>query len=220
MSTAVLVMAKVPQPGRVNTRLQPLLGKEGCARLQVELIRHAVDWALEIAPGAVWVAHTPARAREAMEELVPEGCELFAQRGRKLGDRLDAATRYVLERRPGPLIVIGTDAPTLTAAHAAGARGRLMAGDDVCLGPAADGGYYLIALDRPQPALFALPSEEWGGPRVLQLSLRAAREAGLTAGLLGEEPRLDSPAAAEELTEDPRLPEAVRALLEPALAAR
>jgi glycosyltransferase A (GT-A) superfamily protein (DUF2064 family) len=62
MSAAVLVMAKAPQPGRVNTRLQPLLGKEGCAQMQVELIRRAVDWALEVAPGAVWVAHTPARA--------------------------------------------------------------------------------------------------------------------------------------------------------------
>ena len=147
---------------------------------------------------------------------MPEGCELFAQRGRKLGDRLEAAMRHVLERRPGPLSVIGTDAPTLTPAHAAGARGRLMAGDDVCFGPAAGGGYYLLALDRPQ---LDLPSEEWGGPRVLELSLRAAREAGLTVGLLGEEPRLETLADAKELLGDPRLPDAIRALLEPALAA-
>jgi glycosyltransferase A (GT-A) superfamily protein (DUF2064 family) len=221
MSAAALVMATAPDAARVKTPLKPLLGAEGCARLQVELIRQAAEWALEVAPGAAWLAHTPARARETMEGLVangfvPEGCELFPQKGRNLGQRLDAATRHVLEQRPGPLLVIGTDAPTMTLAHAAGARGRLMAGDDVCFGPATGGGYYLVALDRPQPSLFALPAKEWREPRVLELSLRAAREAGLTAGLLGEERELETPEDAEELMADPRLPPAIRALLEPA----
>ena len=216
MSVAVLVMAKAPEPGRVKTRLEPLLGRDGCARLQAELIRQAAAWALEVAPNDTWLAYTPARAREAFEELVPERCALFPQKGRTLGQRLDAATRHVLERRPGTLIVIGTDAPSLTPAHAAGARGRLMAGDDVCFGPAADGGYYLVALDRPQPALFSLPRAEWGGPRVLELSLSAARDAGLTAGLLGEEHDLDTADDAAELLADPRLPAAVAAILEPA----
>jgi glycosyltransferase A (GT-A) superfamily protein (DUF2064 family) len=115
---------------------------------------------------------------------------------------------------------IGTDAPTMTLAHAAGARGRLMARDDVCFGPAGGGGFYLLAMDRPQPSLFELPSTEWRGPRALELSLRAAREAGLTAALLGEERTLETPDDAAELVADPRLPDRVRSLLEPALAAR
>ena len=216
MSVAVLVMAKAPVPGRVKTRLQPLLGRDGCAELQAELIRHAAAWALEVAPGAAWLAYSPARAREEIEQLVPSGVDLFPQRGRSLGQRLEAATRHVLERRPGALLVIGTDAPTLTLAHAAGARGRLMVGDDVCFGPAADGGYYLLALDRPQPQLFSLPREEWGRPRVLELSVRAARAAGLTVGLLGEEYDLDTPDDAAELLTDPRVPPRVAEILAPA----
>jgi uncharacterized protein len=218
MSVAVLVMAKAPVPGRVKTRLEPLLGREGCARLQAELIRHAAALALEVAAGAAWLAYTPGRTREQLEELAPEGLSLFPQKGRGLGERLEAATRYVLERRPGTLIVVGTDAPSLTAAHAAAARSRLMAGDDVCFGPAADGGYYLVALDRPQPALFSLPRAEWGGPRVLDLSVRAARQAGLTVGLLGEEHDLDTPDDAAELVRDRRVPPGVAAILEAAAA--
>ena len=61
--------------------------------------------------------------------------------------------------------------------------------------------------------MFALPSEAWGGPRVLQLSLQAAAEAGLSLGMLRGERDLDTPADARAALADPRFPDDIAAAL-------
>ncbi|MGH2742145.1 MAG: TIGR04282 family arsenosugar biosynthesis glycosyltransferase, partial [Thermoleophilaceae bacterium] len=162
-SPAALVMAKSPAAGLAKTRLAPLLGAEGAALLQAELIGQALRWAEAVAPDAVFLSYTP-------EPIEPPGVPVtcsFPQRGADLGQRLDAAVRCVFERHDGPLLVVGTDTPTLTHSHAETALGRLDGGSDVCFGPALDGGYYLVGLARPCPECFALPGSCWGGPRVL-----------------------------------------------------
>jgi rSAM/selenodomain-associated transferase 1 len=206
-------MAKAPRAGEVKTRLEPLLGAEGCARLQAALVREATRWAFEVAPGAVYVAYAPAAAEAEVRELVPDGVALLAQEGRDLGERLATATERVLASAGGPLIVVGTDAPTLRRSHADGALARLAAGCDACFGPALDGGYYLVALTRSLPELFALPADAWGGPDVLELSLRAASDAGILAAVLDTERDLDTPADARALLADPALPDEVAAAL-------
>lgn len=214
--TAALVMAKAPRAGEVKTRLEPLLGHEGCARLQAALIRHAAEWALALAPAASFLSYAPDDAESEVRELVPPEVELFAQEGGDLGERLIAATAHVLALRSGPLLTIGTDAPTLGPAHAGTALERIAAGADACFGPAADGGYYLVALARPLPELFALDPAAWGGPEVLERSLAAARAAGIGTALLARERDLDTPADAAALLDHPAVPKDVAALLRPA----
>ena len=115
MNASVLVMAEAPEPGRVKPRLEPLLGPDGCARLERELIRHALAWAESVASGAVFAACSPSPA--ALGELMPPTGRAFEQEGDHLGERLLAATIRVFEERPGPLIVIGTNTPTLGRSH-------------------------------------------------------------------------------------------------------
>jgi rSAM/selenodomain-associated transferase 1 len=206
---AALVMAKAPRAGAVKTRLQPMLGAEGCARLQRALLARAARWAAEVAAGAAFVAYTPGDALEEVGALVPAGTDLFAQEGRDLGERLAAATARVLTMHDGPLLTVGTDLATLHHGHAAAALGDLADGIDVTFGPAFDGGYYLVGLREPHPEVFALPSGEWGGPRVLELSLRAAAEAGLSLGMLRGERDLDTPADARAALADPRFPDEI-----------
>lgn len=210
---AALVMARAPIPGRCKTRLEPLLGPEGCARLQAGLIRRAAAWAHEVAPGAAWVALDPPEREEEMRALVPAGTGLFAQEGADLGERLTAASARVLDEHPGPLLVAGTDLPRLSARHAAAALSDLADGCDVSLGPALDGGWYLMGVRKPQPALFALPSEAWGGPDVWTLTLAAAEAQGLGLGLLRAERDLDTPEDAHAMLADPALPPDVGELL-------
>jgi rSAM/selenodomain-associated transferase 1 len=207
MGPAALVMAKAPRAGEVKTRLEPLLGPDGCARLQELLLARAARWAAEVAPGAAFVAFTPEDALAEVGDLVPAGTDLFPQEGADLGDRLAAATARVLAMHDGPLLTVGTDLATLEPRHAAAALEDLADGIDVTFGPAFDGGYYLIGLREPHPEVFALPSEEWGGPRVLQLSLQAAAEAGLSLGMLRGERDLDTPADARAALADPRFPD-------------
>ncbi len=213
MGPAALVMAKAPRAGEVKTRLEPLLGPEGCARLQGLLLARTARWAAAVAPGAAFVAFTPDDALAEVGDLVPPGTDLFPQEGADLGERLAAATTRVLGMHEGPLLTVGTDLATLEAGHAAAALDDLADGIDVTFGPAFDGGYYLIGLRAPHPEVFALPSEAWGGPRVLELSLRAAAEAGLSLGMLRGERDLDTPADARAALADPRFPDDVAAAL-------
>jgi uncharacterized protein len=178
---AVLIMAKAPVPGTVKTRLYPLLGPDGCARLQQELIRHAT--ATAVAAGqTVFLAVAPAEAASEVRALAPAGVQTLGQRGAGLGERLTGAVADVFAAGYRPVVVIGTDAPTLTPDLLARAFGSLADGRDVVFGPACDGGYYLAAMTRPVPELFALDPGLWGTGEVLTASLAAARRAGLLPG--------------------------------------
>ena len=190
-------MAKAPVAGRVKTRLEPVFTPEECVEIQAALIERTVRWALEVAPDAAFIAFDDGWFWSAGVELIP-------QSGGHLGERLAAATAQVFERHAGPLLVVGVDT-RLTAAHAEAALARLAGGADVVFGPALDGGYYLVALARPAPELFAIDPDAWGGPDVLELSLGAARAAGLAAALLDPERDLDTPADADALIDDPEL---------------
>ncbi|MGH3439582.1 MAG: TIGR04282 family arsenosugar biosynthesis glycosyltransferase [Sciscionella sp.] len=214
MTAAVLVMAKAPRPGAVKTRLHPLLGPAGCARLQRLLIRHAVAVARELAPEDTWVAFDPPSDRERLAALLPAGVGLLPQRGADLGERLAAASEALLRRRPGPALVIGTDIPTLNAELLAKAAIELTGGRDVVFGPALDGGYYLVGLTRQLPDLFALPPHLWGGQTVLAASLAAAARAGLDVSLLPALRDLDTPTDARALLGDPLLPTDIAELLQ------
>jgi rSAM/selenodomain-associated transferase 2 len=170
-----------------------------------------VRWAVDV-PGArsVYVAHHPPQGWGDLRGLVPAGVEPVAQRGANLGERLANAVGDVFGRsRAGPpalpLLVVGVDT-RLVRKHATDALAHLQHGIDVVFGPAVDGGYYLVAMARPQPALFDLPPQGWGGPDVLERSLAAAKAAGLTTALLAPERDLDTPDDAAALAEqDPEL---------------
>jgi uncharacterized protein len=212
---SVLIMAKAPRPGTVKTRLTPLLGPAGCARLQAALLTHTATLAHHTAPGSTYLAFDPPDAAAEVRPLVPAAVRLVAQVAGHLGVRLAAATDTVLAQAPGPLLVIGTDAPTLTTTILDQAV-TVLRGHDVVFGPALDGGYYLIGLHRPCLEVFAIDSSLWSGPGVLAASQAAAERAGLTVGLLPELRDVDTPADATALRTDPHLPPTIAALLSPA----
>lgn len=206
-------MARAPIPGRCKTRLEPLLGPAGCARLQALLIERAAAWAVA-AGTASFVAHDPAGAdAAALVGTHAPGAVLFAQAGEDLRARLAGASARALAEHSGPLLIVGTDIPRLSERHAATALADLEDGIDVVLGPTLDGGCYLLGLARPLPELFALPADVWDRPEALALSTAATREAGLTVGLLGLERGLETPADARAARADPLMPAEIRALL-------
>jgi rSAM/selenodomain-associated transferase 1 len=207
-------MARAPRPGRAKTRLHPLLGPAGAAALQAALIRHTAALACRCAP-EVFLAFDPPDAVTQLRPLVPDRVRLFPQHGRDLGERLTAAVDHVTTRTVGPVLVAGTDAPTLGEARLHTAAEQLAAGADVVLGPAHDGGYYLIGLAAPTPAAFAIDPALWGGPRVLAATLAALAGADRKVRLLAPLRDLDTPADAAALLTDATLPADLRALLRP-----
>jgi rSAM/selenodomain-associated transferase 1 len=151
-AVAVAVMAKAPVPGLAKTRLIPVLGEAGAAALQERLTAQAVATACaaEVGPVTVWA--TPYLGHPSFVALMQRHpIRLATQPDGDLGERMLAA----IAAANRPALVIGSDCPALTPRHLVVAAQHLRAGIDAVLIPAEDGGYMLIGLPAPQPALFA-----------------------------------------------------------------
>lgn len=206
---AIVVMAKAPRPGHVKTRLHPLLGPEHAATLQATLIAHTCDVAHNVA--AVYLAVEPASAHSEVDALTPPGVRVIGQVGADLGARMATAVDQVQAAGHAPVLVVGSDAPTLGPDRLREALVLLATpGVDAVLGPALDGGYYLIGLSTPVPEAFSIDAGLWGGPDVLAATRQALRAGGRSVRLLAPLRDLDTPEDAAALLADPELPRAVR----------
>jgi glycosyltransferase A (GT-A) superfamily protein (DUF2064 family) len=210
---AVLIMARAPRRGEVRRALEPLLGADRCAALQAKLIKEAVAWGTEVAPNAVHIAHDPPDSAAEIRLLLGPGTVVFPQNGDGIAGRIADAAARVYARHAGPLLIVWPDLPRLRPEHARGALADLRAGCDVVLGPALEGGFYLIAINRPLPKLFALPENAWRSPDAMALAIRAVRAAGLELGILRAERPLHRPADVRAALADPLSPEDVGRIL-------
>ncbi len=210
---SILIMARAPRRGEVRRALEPLIGPAGAMALQSTLIAQAGRWAVSVSPGSVHVAHDPPDAAAEVRALMPPGVSLFPQNGDGIGGRVADAAARVFARHDGPLIVVWPDLPRLRPEHAQAALDDLAAGCDVVLGPAIDGGLYLLAVPRPQPRLFSLPERAWRSPDVMGIGFAAARDAGLEVGILRAERPLSKPADVRAALADPTLPDELRKIL-------
>jgi hypothetical protein len=149
----VAVLAKAPVPGLAKTRLVPVLGSRGAARLQREFTRRALRTATDAGLGAValWCAPSPEhRFFRALHRTT--GVDCLPQPGGDLGERMHAA--FKLHCGEEPMLLIGTDCPALQPQHLRDAAQALRDGVDAVFGPVEDGGYVLVGLRCPQPGLF------------------------------------------------------------------
>jgi glycosyltransferase A (GT-A) superfamily protein (DUF2064 family) len=210
---AVVVMARAPRRGEVRRALEPLLGSDRCLTLQATLIRQTAAWGRDIAPNAVHVAHDPPDAADLVRPLVPAETTLFPQNGDGIAGRLADAAARVFARHEGPVLLVWPDLPRLRPEHAHAALSDFGSGCDVVLGPALEGGFYLIGLNRPLPGLFALPEQVWRSPDAMTLVVAAVRDAGLDLGVLRAERALHRPADVRAALADPLLPEDIGRVL-------
>jgi rSAM/selenodomain-associated transferase 1 len=182
MADHLIVFAKSPRPGEVKTRLAAGLGSALAAALYravAEQVLAQTAMGDGRCPRTVFFA--PADAGPEMAAWLPaERCR--AQEGADLGARMAAAFAWAFAAGAAKVVLIGTDVPALSAEHVDAAREALDT-HDVALGPARDGGYYLVALRRPVPALFE--GVPWSTPDVLAETLARVRAAGLGATTLG-----------------------------------
>jgi rSAM/selenodomain-associated transferase 1 len=142
----VIVLAKAPAPGRSKTRCSPPCTSEQAAELAGSALHDTLTT----------IAATPARRRVVVLDgapgpWLPSGFEVVAQRGDGLDERLALAFADV----GGPAVLIGMDTPQVSTAILVAAQDALTGGDvDAVLGPAEDGGYWLVGLRRPDSAVF------------------------------------------------------------------
>jgi hypothetical protein len=176
-------MARVPGLGPVKSRLLPALTPAQATLLYRCFLLDRLDAVLALPGVAPVVAFTPAHGRARMAALAPPGVRLVPQPEGDLGARLHAVLGGLLAQGHAGALALDSDSPTLPMAYVAEAARVLREGRArVILGPAEDGGYYLVGLAAPAPALFRdIP---WSTPRVLPVTLERARELGLGVHLL------------------------------------
>lgn len=153
MGPCLVVLAKQPELGKVKTRIAKVIGDERAT----ELYRCSLQDTLALATAITGVSHVlsfappTAEARRYFEDVAP-AFELIPQQGATFGDRLSGTFAHLLPLYH-PVVLIGSDSPDLPASIISEAFELLQQADAV-LGPAADGGYYLLGLQAMQPMLF------------------------------------------------------------------
>ena len=166
---AILVFARAPEPGRVKTRLVPMLGRDGAAHLHAQLVERTLQTALAARLGGVDLYCSPGSDKPFFRRMKKRfGVRLRTQGRGNLGDRM-----YRALRGNPQAILIGSDCPALRPADLRAAARALRAGADAVISPAEDGGYALIGVRRASRELFT--RIEWGSGRVLSQTRRRLR---------------------------------------------
>lgn len=179
MPPTVLVVAKAPVPGRAKTRLVPPLTPAEAAELQEALFLDTLDACRAEAPGA-GVLYADPDDRPHLARLAGGGTPLVAQEGRGLAPALLGGIARHCAR--GPVAIVSSDVPGVPAGSIGRAFDELAGGADVVLGPAHDGGYWLVAMREPHEEPFRdIP---WSTPSVLAVTVERCATAGLRVELL------------------------------------
>ena len=182
--TALIIMARYPEAGKTKTRLARTLGDEEVAGLYRAFLtdlarrfagpRYALHW-----------AYTPADVdyQAFVQTLAPEQAQYmhsFPQQGNDFGARLHAAFQWTHQRGYRRTILIGSDSPQIGSELIAEAE-AVLDDADVVLGPAEDGGYYLIAMRQPHDVFSGIPMST---DVVARMTLESAARQNLTTRLL------------------------------------
>ena len=172
--STIVVFAKAPIAGEVKTRLTPFLSADKAAALHRHLIKHTLRTVACLPQCSVelWVGSQ----HSWWDQLAAQyGLAVFQQRGDNLGERMSFALEDALQRSE-QVVIVGTDCPAMSPQYLQQAFDGIEQ-YGVVIGPADDGGYVLLGLNRPLPMLFnTMP---WGSADVLASTVSRLQQAGL-----------------------------------------
>lgn len=177
----LMVFLRAPRPGEVKRRLAASLDGEAAAAIYRVLVTRTLSAVTGDDGVELW--HTPDDAGDEVSHWARPGWRLRPQGEGDLGERMQRAFESAFGEGAKRVVLVGTDAPGLTAADLEQAFDRLTA-NEVVLGPALDGGYWLIGMTAPRPELFA--DMPWSTGEVLRRTEERAVAAGLRVARLRE----------------------------------
>jgi uncharacterized protein len=184
----VVIFARHPTPGKVKTRLAAGVENEAAATFYKECAQHVVKQVTSCPSTSCCVMYSDVNEGAAVDAwLRPVHSQLsFAPQAQSdsLGDRLFHACSTGLENGHPSVVVVGTDVPSLSPQLITQAL-SLLASHDIVFGPAADGGYYLVATRSVPPGLF--DSIEWSTGQVLEQNIKNAERLGLSVAPTGDD---------------------------------
>lgn len=189
MSDALIVFAKVPAAGHVKTRLTPELSDQEAADLYEAFLLDTLDACAPLdADVRLYLAPSPPKRGVS---FVPEGVAVFEQRGEGLGERMSRAFVDAFAGGYARACIVGTDHPTLPTSFIEYAFLSLSQPRSVSIGPAEDGGYYLLAMNDFMPEVFR--GMVYSRPAVFKETLQRIALAGAHAIVLPQWYDVDTP---------------------------
>ncbi len=183
ISEQLIIFTRYPEPGKAKTRLIPVLGKEGAANLHRLMAQRTIATSLVLQNSRqLSVAiHYTGSSQQLIQDWLGTDMIYHQQSDGDLGARMSAALQKSLDFGIDKVVIIGTDCPKLKPEIIAKAFDELSE-QDLVLGPAQDGGYYLIGLRRRIPKLF--DGIKWGTDEVFADTLAIAQKLGLNIAVL------------------------------------
>jgi rSAM/selenodomain-associated transferase 1 len=188
----LIVFTRYPEAGKTKTRLIPVLGEEGAAKLQQQMTEHTLAQVrkLQVSWGVSVVVYFAGGDVQQMQSWLGEAFSYHPQDHGDLGDRLQSALATAFNNGMNRVVIIGIDCPSLQTPIMEQAF-KALSEQDLVLGPAEDGGYYLIGLRRLIPELFK--GIDWGTSEVLQQTVKVAQQQDLAIAYLPTLADIDRP---------------------------
>jgi uncharacterized protein len=187
---ALVIFTRYPEPGMVKKRLIPVLGSAGAARLQREMARHTVRTAMMLRPEVELELHCTGGDDNAIRALFGEGLRLRHQGQGDLGARMLESFHRTSDEGYTRTVLMGTDCPLVTK-EIIGQAFISLEDHDLVIGPAEDGGYYLVGMKHPCREIFE--GIAWGSGSVLEQTLARAWDCGLKTAFTQLLPDVDRP---------------------------
>jgi rSAM/selenodomain-associated transferase 1 len=195
---AIIIMTRYPDPGQVKTRLIPALGEEGACRLHQKMVEHTMVTARNfslVSPSELFVFFNGG-SEVLMKSWLGSDAEYLPQSDGDLGAKMSVAFHEVFNRGCKTVMMIGTDCPDIDY-HILSKSFSLLDKTEMVIGPAADGGYYLLGLKKNHDNLFK--GIVWGSDQVFSQTMDAARNAQIRVSCLPELADIDRPEDLEQL---------------------
>jgi uncharacterized protein len=188
----LIIFTRYPEPGKTKTRLIPALGGEGAAHLHRQMTEYTLLQAKELQkeiPISLEVRFAGGNS-QLMQDWLGSGLVYQSQGEGDLGKRMERSLVNAFQAGAKSVVIIGTDCPSVNINILAQAFAKLQQ-SNLVLGPAIDGGYYLIGLQYPIPELFT--GIDWGTNRVFQQTVDIAHQLNLSVFYLPTLADVDRP---------------------------
>ncbi|MDY6898898.1 MAG: TIGR04282 family arsenosugar biosynthesis glycosyltransferase [Cyanobacteriota bacterium] len=188
----LIIFTRYPQPGKTKTRLIPALGVEGAANLQRQMTEFTLSKVKKFQESAAisFEIRFAGGDLQLMQNWLGTELNYLLQGEGDLGKRMKNSFLSSFNQGAKEVVIIGIDCPEVNTEVLAQAFEKIQ-NCDLLLGPAVDGGYYLIGLKRAIGELFI--NIDWGTSKVLQQTVDIAQQLNLSVGYLPTLADVDRP---------------------------
>ena len=203
---ALVVFMRLPEPGKVKSRLAAAVGPMEAAHVYERLVRRTLgvvaDYKRNQTETEIFISFTPPDREDDMRRAFPGPWEFTPQENGSLGRRMESAVEGVRRLGFRQVVLIGSDLSDIEASDFSAAF-QILDDGFAALGPAEDGGFYLIGLNRPCPEAFA--PEDWGAGEIFARTERLLNHSGIKVRTPPVRRDVDSPEDLRFMHSDPTL---------------